>query len=76
MEIEVEMIQRLHIKGGVFLEVGTFADAPSCVEVRTVGKENEDYFGKLSLTLEPELAVELARALQVVAASISTKEPT
>lgn len=64
MSTNVETLRRVHLPGeGVFLEVGDFPDAPEVLEIRTVRKEDKDWFGDLQFTLQPEFAIDLGQAL-------------
>lgn len=69
MKFEREMIQRVHFDGAC-IEVGTYADAPNTVELRTVGQKNVEYFGAINIPLEPAIAMELGKALIEVAQSV------
>lgn len=64
MSTNVETLRRVHLPDeGVFLEVGDFPDAPEVLEIRTVRKEDKEWFGDLQFTLQPEFAVDLGQAL-------------
>lgn len=64
MSQNVETIRRIHLPGeGVFMELGEYADAPEVLELRTVRKEDKEWFGELNLTLQPEFAIDLGQAL-------------
>lgn len=69
-KVDVEQIVRIHSGEGPYLEVGTWAEAPSCIEIRAGGDEHESYYGKLSLVLTPGRALALSAALRHVAESI------
>lgn len=52
MSQNVETIRRIHLPGeGVFMELGEYADAPEVLELRTVRKEDKEWFGELNLAL-------------------------
>ena len=64
MSQNIETIRRVHLSDeGVFLEVGDFPDAPEVLEIRTVRKEDKEWFGDLQFTLQPEFAIDLGQAL-------------
>ena len=64
MSTNVETLRRVHLPGeDVFLEVGDFPDAPEVLEIRTVRKEDKEWFGDLQFTLQPEFAIDLGQAL-------------
>lgn len=64
MSQNVETIRRIHLPGeGVFMELGEYADAPEVLELRTVRKEDKEWFGDINLTLYPEFAIDLGQAL-------------
>lgn len=48
---------------GVALEVGDFGDAPDFIEIRTTDGQSIDWYGKLSITMRPEVARQLGQAL-------------
>lgn len=71
MRVSTEILRRVYIEGeGVWLEVGPDGDGLDCVEIRTTGKSAE-YFGTIRLTVEPDVAAELARALLAAATEAS-----
>lgn len=59
---ETELLRRVHMDKH-FVEIGDWPDAPEALELRTPGKENEEYFGRISLVLTPQAAIELGEAL-------------
>lgn len=64
MSKNIETLHRVHLPSeGVFLEVGEFPDAPEVLEIRTVRKEDKEWFGDIQFTLQPEFAVDLGQAL-------------
>ena len=64
MSKNIETLYRVHLPDeGVFLEVGDFPDAPEVLEIRTVRKEDKEWFGDLQFTLQPEFAIDLGQAL-------------
>jgi len=68
---EVETVVRIHVSGeNARLEVGTDPDVGSCVQIRTPDASSSDYFGKIELTLPPELARALAAGIVKVAESL------
>lgn len=64
MSQNIETLHRVYLPDeGVFLEVGDFPDAPEVLEIRTVRKEDKEWFGDLQFTLQPEFAIDLGKAL-------------
>lgn len=59
---ETEVVRRIHIDK-CFLEVGDAEANDAWIELRTVGKENIEYFGAISLNLQPIPALQLGLAL-------------
>lgn len=47
---------------GRFLEVGDF-EVPDYVELRSVGEKNEEWFGRIRVSMTPEFAEQLGNAL-------------
>jgi hypothetical protein len=65
-KVEVDVIRRIFVEhgDGAFLEVGPDEDiGPPCIEVRTTDQVSEDYFGKVKLSMDRELAEALGNAL-------------
>lgn len=59
----IEIVRHVYdTDSGTCVEVGPDAEGGSHVEIRTLGK-NADYWGEIRLTLPPEMAMELGRAL-------------
>lgn len=48
---------------GACIEIGPDTDSLNLVQMRTVGKENEEYWGRFSLTFPPKMALQIAKAL-------------
>lgn len=64
MSENIETLHRVWLPGeGVFLEVGDYSEAPEVLELRTVRKEDKEWFGDLQFTLQPEFAIDLGQAL-------------
>ena len=64
MSQNIETLCRVHLPSeGVFLEVGDYPEAPEVLEIRTVRKEDKEWFGDLRFTLQPEFAIDLGQAL-------------
>ena len=64
MSQNVETIYRVHIHSeGAFLEIGDFSPAPEVLELRSTDKSSKEWFGDISLTLQPEFAIDLGNAL-------------
>ena len=61
-KIETETIRRIYVEEGRCVEVGPDGDGLG-VEIRTVGKDNVEWFGELRLAVSPEMAKALAEAL-------------
>lgn len=71
-EFEVESLVRIHIaREAATLEVGADPDTGSCVQIRTPDASSVGYFGKIELTLSPELAKALAAGIVKVAESLT-----
>lgn len=50
MSVTTEVIRRVYDNdNGVFIEIGPDLDGLGCVELRTVGKESTDYYGKFNI---------------------------
>jgi hypothetical protein len=58
---ETEIIRRVY-NDGHFIEVRDFPDAPDYLELRTDG-ENAGYFGPIALSMHPDFAMALGKAL-------------
>ena len=64
MNENVETMYRVHLPSeGVFLEIGDYPEAPHVLQIRTTRKEDKEWFGDISLTLQPEFAIDLGNAL-------------
>lgn len=64
MNENVEILYRVHLPSeGVFLEIGDYSEAPQVLEIRTTDKMSKEWFGSISLTLQPEFAIDLGNAL-------------
>lgn len=72
LQAEIEVLRRVHLEGR-FIEVGDWPDSPDCLELRTVGKENVEYWGTLNLTMNPDFAMALGRALVAAATEKGAK---
>ena len=73
MQIEHEIVHRIHI-GEYAIEVGTNPDNPEYAHLRTVGRDNQDYFGIIDLALEPQAALALGNALVSKAIELGAKQ--
>jgi hypothetical protein len=73
-KFETEVIRRVFDNAhGVFIEVGPDSEGLGLVEIRTVGKTSQEFFGELRLVLNPEMATELVGALHAVIMELKTK---
>ena len=63
MEPETDIIRQVYDEAGSFLTIGPWADSPDSVCFQTVGKNNQEYFGKFEVALTPKMARELGVAL-------------
>ena len=64
MENPIEVIRRVHVPNeNACLEIGDYVEAPHCVELRTVDAKSIEWFGKVSVTMQPEYAEALGNAL-------------
>ena len=64
MSQNVETLHRVHLPSeGVFLEIGDYSPAPEVLELRATDKTSKEWFGDISLTLQPEFAIGLGNAL-------------
>ena len=48
---------------GAYIQVGPDGDSLDLVDIRTVDPHSIEYYGKCQLTLHPEYAIALARAI-------------
>jgi hypothetical protein len=59
-----EIIRRVwQGEDGVYLEVCDWPDGPEFVCLRTNGEKNEEWFGRIEISMSPDYAAELGRAL-------------
>jgi hypothetical protein len=66
--VTLETIRRVYDDdNGAFIEIGPDRDGLDLVEVRTTGKESEEYWGKVRLTLPKAFALKLAEAIRCCA---------
>ena len=64
MNQNVETIYRVYVSDeGVFLEIGDYPEAPEVLQIRTIRKEDKEWFGEMGLTLTPEFAIDLGNTL-------------
>ena len=63
MEPETEVIRQVYDEEGHFLTIRPWADGPNSVCFQTVGKDNQEYFGKFEVVVTPKMARELGTAL-------------
>ena len=65
MSIEsIEVIRRVwNDDEGVYIEIGDYAEAPSAIEIRVNHEKSRNWFGELSIAIEPEYAKKLGQAL-------------
>lgn len=64
MAVSTQVIRQIFDEDdGVCIEVGPWPDDPDALELRTVGKKNTDWFGKINLSMSKEFARELGKAL-------------
>lgn len=64
-KVETEVVRRVWTEG-CFIEVGDY-EVPDLIELRTVGDKNVEWFGRLSVSMTPEFAEQLGRALMAAA---------
>ena len=62
MQAMTDVIRRVYIDG-YFLEVGPWPEVPGFVALQSTGVENEGYFGKTEISMSPDFAEQLGRAL-------------
>lgn len=64
MTSELEIVRRIWIEGsGAYVEIGDYAYARNCLELRTTDDESQQYFGKLSLVMDAGTAKMIGEAL-------------
>ncbi len=63
MEPETYVIRQVYDEAGNFLTIRPWADGPDSVCFQTVGKDNQEYFGKFEVVVTPKMAMELGVAL-------------
>lgn len=67
MEPETDVIRQVYDEAGNFLTVRPWArpynDSPESICLQTVGKDNQEYFGKVEVAMTPAMARELGVAL-------------
>ena len=63
MEPETDVIRQVYDEAGNFLTIRPWADGPDSVCLQTVGKNNQEYFGKVEVAMTPKMARELGTAL-------------
>ena len=63
MEPETDVIRQVYDEAGSFLTIRPWADSPNSVCLQTVGKNNQEYFGKFEVVMSPKMARELGVAL-------------
>ena len=63
MEPETDVIRQVYDEAGNFLTIRPWADSPDSVCFQTVGKDNQEYFGKFEVAMTPKMARELGTAL-------------
>ena len=63
MEPETDIIKQVYDEAGNFLTIRPWADVPYSVCLQTVGKNNQEYFGKVEVAMTPKMARELGTAL-------------
>ena len=63
MEPETDVIRQVYDEAGNFLTIRPWTEAPNSVCLQTVGKDNQEYFGKLEVAMTPKMARELGVAL-------------
>ena len=64
MNQNVETLYRVYIPSErVFLEIGDYPEAPEVLQIRTIRKEDKEWFGEMGLTLSPEFAIDLGNTL-------------
>jgi hypothetical protein len=69
---ETEIIRRIY-NDGHFIEIRDFPDAPNYLELHTEG-ENADYFGPVAISMHPDFAMALGKALIASAAEKGAAE--
>lgn len=71
MEAMTDVIRRVW-SDGYCLEVKPWAEVPGFIALQTEGEENEKYWGKTQLAMNPDFAEQLGRAL--IAAAQEARE--
>ena len=61
-EYSVDVIRRVY-SDGRYIEIGPDSDGLGCIEIRTVGEKNIEYFGNIRLAVDPKFAVKLGKAI-------------
>lgn len=75
MGYTTEVVRRIyHDYEGVFLEVSLDADSLNLVRIHTANRINEDWFGKIDLTMDPVFARSLAHAILACADEAEEQE--
>ena len=68
MSITTDVIHRVwHDKEGVAIDIGPDGDALGLVWLRNVDAKSVEYFGKLHVTFEPDMARAIGEALVMAA---------
>ena len=57
---------------GVAMEVGPDPDGLGCVRVYTRGPKNQEWFGNIDFSLNPDFALELAKAIEMTAIEVKS----
>lgn len=63
MEPETDVIRQVYNETGNFLTIRPWAESPDSVCLQTVGKNNQENFGKFEVAMSPKMARELGVAL-------------
>jgi hypothetical protein len=71
MSVYIDTIRHVFTSDGHFLEVRPWPEAPGVLELRTTDPINEEYWGKVCVTLNREAALKLAEALRLCAEDIA-----
>jgi len=72
MEAEMDILRQVYSADGCFMTVRPWPEGPDSVALMTVGKENEEYFGKYETAMSPEFARLLGKALIACADEIDS----
>jgi len=76
MTVTTDVIRKVWLDGeGVSLEVGPDADGLDLVRVHTSDRQSEEYWGKIDITIDPDIAIALGTALILAAKEAQHNAP-